>query len=48
MMSLSNGRIVQQDVSPLDLCNETHIDNLQIAVARKFNDGEGILSVYHF
>ena len=41
-MTLSDGTVVQQDVSPVELCSDMHIKNLLRVVAKQFADGRGI------
>ena len=40
-MALSDGRVVQQDVSPESLCEGDHVTQLRRGVARRFGDGDG-------
>ena len=40
LLALSDGTVVQQDVSPLELCLDHHITSLKRMIARKFGDGQ--------
>jgi len=40
LLALSNGTVVQQGVSPVSLCKETHFNVLKRRISKKFRDGE--------
>ena len=41
LLALGDGSVVQQDVTPEDLCTEQHAASLRRMVARRFGDGQG-------
>ena len=44
LLALSDGTVVQQDVTPVELCQDKHVDNLRRVVAKKFGDGRGTVT----